>query len=282
MGHAYLDHWKKPSIIPGFGVAMGFTLFYLLCIVVIPLSGLFMQAATLSWQEFMHAALSPRVMHAYYVSFGVALLAAVINAIGGFLVAWVLVRYEFPAKKLLDAMIDLPFALPTAVAGVALTAMYAPNGWLGQYLEPIGIKVAFTPLGILVAMVFVGIPLVVRTVQPVLQDSDKEWEEAAACLGASRFQTFYKIMLPHLLPSLLTGFAMAFARALGEYGSVVFIAGNLPMVSEIVPLLIIVKLEQFDYAGATAVAVVMLAFSFMMLFAINGLQRWSGREMRRA
>ena len=271
----------KPSVLPGFKLALGFTLAYLLIIVLIPLSGLFFKTATLTWPQFWETITSDRVMHAYYISFGTSFLAAVINVIFGLLVTWMLVRYDFPLKKFFDAMVDLPFALPTAVAGIALTALYAPNGWIGKYFEPLGIKIAFTPLGILIALVFIGLPFVVRTVQPVLEDMEKELEEAAASLGANRWQTFTRIILPHILPALMTGFAMSFARALGEYGSVIFIAGNMPGVSEIVPLLIVVKLEQYDYAGATAIAVVMLIVSFIMLFAINMLQKWSQTRISR-
>jgi sulfate transport system permease protein len=273
-----LRRLKSPSIIPGFGVTLGFTLLYLLLIVLIPLSGLFFKAATVSWGEFFSTITAPRVLHAYKISFGISLLAALINVFFGLIVAWVLARYKFFGKRVVDAMVDLPFALPTAVAGIALTALYAPQGWLGQYLAPLGIKAAFTPLGILIALVFVGLPFVVRTVEPILQDMEKELEEAAASLGAGRLQTFYKIILPSIMPALLTGFAMAFARGLGEYGSVIFIAGNIPKVSEIVPLLIVIKLEQYDYAGATAIAVVMLVISFILLFIINWLQKWAANS----
>jgi sulfate/thiosulfate transport system permease protein len=266
---------KSPSIIPGFGVTIGFTLLYLTLIVIIPLSGLFFKAATVSFSEFFSTITSPRVLHSYKISFGISLIAALINSVFGLILAWVLARYHFFGKKFIDALVDLPFALPTAVAGIALTALYAPQGWIGQYLEPLGIKVAFTPLGILIALVFVGLPFVVRTVEPILQDMEKELEEAAASLGASRLQTFYKIILPSITPALLTGFAMSFARGLGEYGSVIFIAGNIPKVSEIVPLLIVIKLEQYDYAGATAIALVMLLSSFLLLFIINWLQKWA-------
>lgn len=266
---------KKPSVIPGFRLALGFTLIYLTLVVLIPLSGLFFKTATLTWEQFWHTVTDDRVMHAYLISFGMSLIAAVVNTFFGLIVAWVLVRYNFPFKKFFDAMVDLPFALPTAVAGIALTALYAPNGWVGKYLGLIGIKVAFTPLGILVALIFIGLPFIVRTVQPVLEDMDRELEEAAASLGATRWQTFKYVVLPYILPALMTGFAMAFARALGEYGSVIFIAGNMPGVSEIVPLLIVVKLEQYDYAGATAIALVMLVASFILLLTINLLQKWS-------
>ncbi len=267
--------FKSPSIIPGFGVTLGFTLAYLAIIVIIPLSGLFFKTATVSWEQFWHTITSDRVVHSYKISFGISLLAALINTFFGLILAWVLARYKFFGKKIIDAMVDLPFALPTAVAGIALTALYAPQGWVGQYLDPLGIKVAFTPLGILIALIFVGLPFVVRTVEPVLQDMEKELEEAAASLGANRFQTFWQIILPSILPALLTGFAMSFARGLGEYGSVIFIAGNIPKVSEIVPLLIVIKLEQYDYAGATAIASVMLVASFILLFIINWLQKWA-------
>ena len=277
-----LSSLKKPSNLPGFGLTLGFTLFYLALVVVFPLSGLFMRAATLSWDEFWQVVTSPRVLHSYQISFGLSLAAALVNTLFGFVLAWVLVRYRFPCKKLVDAIVDLPFALPTAVAGIALTALYAPQGWVGQYLEPLGIKAAFSPLGILIALLFVGLPFVVRTVEPVLQDLDKELEESASSLGASRWQTFWMVILPSVLPALMTGFAMAFARGLGEYGSVIFIAGNLPGVSEIVPLLIVIKLEQYDYAGATAIASVMLVISFILLFIINWLQKLSGNRVRRS
>ena len=277
-----MDLLKKPTIIPGFGITLGFTIAYLVIIVLVPLSGLFFKTASLTWDQFVHTVTAPRVMHAYYISFGCALLAALVNVFFGLVVAWILVRYTFPCKKILDAMVDLPFALPTAVAGIALTALYAPNGWIGRYLDPMGIKIAFTPYGIIIALVFVGLPFVVRTVQPVLEDMERELEEAAASLGATRMQTFRFVILPHILPALLTGFAMAFARALGEYGSVIFIAGNMPMKSEIIPLMIITKLEQYDYAGATAIAVVMLMISFVMLLTINYLQKWSQKRTMRA
>lgn len=268
---------KKPSVIPGFGLTMGFTLLYLLAIVVIPLGGLFVHASALSWEQFVLTTTSERVMMAYRNSFGIALAAALVNCVFGLILAWALIRYQFPGKKLIDGLVDLPIALPTAVAGIALTALYAPNGWIGKYLEPLGIKIAFTPLGILVALMFIGLPFVVRTVEPVLKDFERELEEAATSLGANRIQIFVKIIFPSIMPALLTGFAMAFARGLGEYGSVIFIAGNLPYVSEIVPLFIVIKLEQYDVAGATAIACVMLVASFIMLFIINWLQRWSRR-----
>ncbi len=270
-----LRRLKSPSIIPGFGITLGFTLAYLAIIVIIPLSGLFFKAATVSWAEFWNSISSQRVLHSYKISFGISLLAALINTFFGLILAWVLARYKFFGKRIIDAMVDLPFALPTAVAGIALAALYAPGGWIGQFFEPLGIKIAFTPLGILIALVFVGLPFVVRTVEPVLQDLEKELEEAAASLGANRLQTFWQIILPSILPALLTGFAMSFARGLGEYGSVIFIAGNIPKVSEIVPLLIVIKLEQYDYAGATAIASVMLIASFILLFIINWLQKWA-------
>jgi len=266
---------KVRRVLPGFGLSMGITISYLSLIVLVPLAAVFIKSASLGPVEFWHAATTPRVMASYRLSFGASLLAAAINVVFGLMLAWSLVRYNFPGRRIVDALVDLPFALPTAVAGIALTALYAPNGWLGQYLEPLGIKVAFTPLGVLVALIFIGVPFVVRTVQPVLEDLDVEFEEAAASLGASRLQTIRRVVLPMLAPALLTGFALAFARAVGEYGSVIFIAGNLPFVSEITPLLIITKLEQYDYAGATAIAVVMLTSAFVLLLAINGLQAWT-------
>jgi len=268
---------RQHSIIPGFGLAMGYSILYLSLIVLIPLTALFLNAASMSWSDFWGAVTSSRVLASYKLSLGASLAGAAINAVFGLLVAWVLVRYNFPGRRVVDALIDLPFALPTAVAGIALTTIYAPTGWIGRLLEPLGIKVAFTPLGIVIALTFIGLPFVVRTVQPVLQDLNKEVEEAAASLGASRFQIFRKVILPEIVPSLLTGFALAFARALGEYGSVVFIAGNMPMRTEITPLLIITKLEQYDYAGATAIAVVMLVISFVLLLVINLLQKWTAR-----
>lgn len=270
--------WRKPSVLPGFGLTMGFTIFYLSLLILIPLSGLFWKTASLSWGDFVEIVTSPRVVASYRLSFGAAFIAAIINAVFGFLVAWVLVRYRFPGKRLIDALVDLPFALPTAVAGIALTTLFVPNGWIGQYLEPLGIKVAFTPLGVVVALTFIGLPFVVRTLQPVLEDLEVEVEEAAVSLGANRWQTFAKVIFPAVLPALITGFALAFARAIGEYGSVIFIAGNMPMISEITPLLIITKLEQYNYAGATAIALVMMLISFLMLLAVNGLQAWSQRR----
>ena len=272
---------RPVRVIPGFGLSLGYTLAYLTLVILIPLAAVFMKASTLSFEQFWAVVSAPRVVASYKLSFGTSLIAALINAVFGLMLAWVLVRYTFPGKKLVDTLVDLPFALPTAVAGIALTAFYAKNGWLGQYLEPLGIKVAFTPLGILVALIFIGLPFVVRTVQPVLEDIDKELEEAAASLGAQRWQTFLWVILPIVLPALLTGFALAFARAVGEYGSVIFIAGNLPMVSEITPLMIISRLEQYDYAGATAIAVVMLVASFTLLLAINGLQAWTAKRTGR-
>ena len=273
-----LWQWRRPSVLPGFGLAMGYTVLYLSLIVLIPLSATFFKSATLGWSAFWATIIDPRVVASLRLSFGASLLAALINAVFGLLVAWVLVRYRFPARRILDALVDLPFALPTAVAGIALTAVYASNGWIGSLLVPLGIKVAFTPLGVVLALTFIGLPFVVRTVQPVLEDVEPEVEEAAATLGANRWQTFAKVILPAVSPALLTGFTLAFARAVGEYGSVIFIAGNMPMVSEIAPLLIIVKLEQYDYAGATSIAVVMLVISFLLLLLINLLQWWSGRK----
>jgi sulfate transport system permease protein len=266
---------RRPSVIPGFGLTLGFTLAYLGLIVLLPLAGLVAKTIGLSPAELWTIATAPRVVAAFKVSFGTALIAASVNVVFGLLVAWVLVRYRFPGHRLVDALVDLPFALPTAVAGIALTALYAGNGWVGSLLEPLGIKVAFTPLGIVVALTFIGLPFVVRTVQPVLQDLEVEHEEAAASLGAGRWQTFTRVIFPAILPALTTGFALAFARGVGEYGSVIFIAGNMPAVSEIVPLLIIIKLEQFDYAGATVLAVMMLLASFVLLLAINLLQHWT-------
>ena len=265
---------KRPSAIPGFGLALGFTLTYLSLIVLIPLAALVLKSATLGLAGFWEVVTGPRTLAALRLSFLTSLFAAAVNAVFGTIIAWALVRYRFPGRRLLDAFVDLPFALPTAVAGIALTALYAPNGWIGSWLEPLGIKVAYTPTGIAVALIFIGLPFVVRTVQPVLEDAEKELEEAATCLGATRWQTFSRVIFPSIAPALLTGFAMAFARAVGEYGSVIFIAGNMPMVSEITPLIIIGKLEQYDYAGATAVATVMLVISFILLLIINGLQGW--------
>ena len=274
--------FRKHTVLPGFNLALGFTVVYLSLIVLIPLSAAFVRTATLSWPEFWNIVTTPRVMASYRLTFGASFAAALVNAIFGLLVAWVLVRYRFPGKKLVDALVDLPFALPTAVAGIALTALYAGNGWIGQYFEALGIKIAFTPIGVFVALTFIGLPFVVRTVQPVLENIESELEEAAATLGANRLQTFSRVIFPALFPALATGFALAFARAIGEYGSVIFIAGNMPMISEITPLLIITKLEQYDYAGATALAVVMLVISFAMLLIINLLQWWSRRQSEKA
>ena len=265
-------------VLPGFNLTLGYTLFYLSIIVLIPLTALIVKTLSLTWDQFVGAVTAPRVMASYRLTFGASLIAACVNAVFGLLIAWVLVRYTFPAKKIVDALVDLPFALPTAVAGIALTALLAGNGWVGQYFEPWGIKLAFSPNGVVIALIFIGLPFVVRTVQPVLEDLEKELEEAAACLGASRLQTFIKVIFPAIFPALSTGFAMAFARAVGEYGSVIFIAGNMPMVSEITPLIIIGKLEQYDYAGATAVATVMLVISFVMLLVINALQGWQRKQ----
>ena len=265
-------------VLPGFKLTLGYTLFYLSLIVLIPLSALLFKTFTLTWVEFWAAVASPRVLASYRLTFGASFVAALVNVFFGLLLAWVLVRYSFPGKKIIDALVDLPFALPTAVAGISLTALLAGNGWIGQYLEPHGIQLAFNRNGIVIALIFIGLPFVVRTVQPVLEDAEKELEEAATCLGASRWQTFRYVIFPTIAPALLTGFAMAFARAIGEYGSVIFIAGNMPMISEITPLIIIGKLEQYDYAGATAVATVMLGISFVMLLVINGLQAWQRRR----
>lgn len=269
---------RRHSVLPGFNLTLGLTLLYLSLIVLLPLSAAFIKTSSLSGEAFLNAIWSPRVIASYKLSFGASFFGACVNGVFGLLVAWVLVRYEFPGRRIVDALVDLPFALPTAVAGVALTAVYASNGWVGKYLEPLGVKVAFTPIGVFVALTFIGLPFVVRTVQPVLEDLEKELEEAAACLGASRWQTFTKVILPAVTPALITGFALAFARALGEYGSVIFIAGNMPLVSEITPLIIITKLEQYDYAGATAVASMMLTVSFVLLLIINVLQAWARKR----
>jgi sulfate transport system permease protein len=267
---------KRHTVLPGFDLALGFALLYISLIVLIPLSAAFLKTFTLTWAQFIDATTTPRVLASYRLTFGASLAAALLNAVFGLVLAWVLVRYSFPFKRVVDALVDLPFALPTAVAGIALTAIWAENGSLGQYLP---FKVSFTPLGVWVALVFIGLPFVVRTVQPVLEELSRELEEAAATLGASRLQTFRQVLFPILMPALLTGFALAFARALGEYGSVIFIAGNLPGVSEITPLLIITKLEQYDYAGATAIAVVMLVAAFVLLLVVNLLQSWSRRRL---
>ncbi|MGE0455644.1 MAG: sulfate ABC transporter permease subunit CysT [Vicinamibacteria bacterium] len=269
---------KRHGVLPGFGLSLGYSLFYLCLVVLIPLSTLAFESASLGFGHFFDTVSSARVLASYRLSFGAAAVAAAVNALFGMIVAWVLARYAFPGRRLLDALVDLPFALPTAVAGIALTTLYAENGWLGRPLGALGVKAAFNPLGIGIALVFIGLPFVVRTLQPVIESLDAEVEEAAASLGASRVQTFARVILPALLPAWLTGFALAFARALGEYGSVVFIAGNMPMKTEIAPLLIMTKLEQYDYAGATAIAVVMLLASFLLLGAINLLQAWSGRR----
>jgi sulfate transport system permease protein len=265
-------------VLPGFGITLGYTVLYLSLVVLIPLAALAASTLSLTWDQFVGAVTAPRVLASYRLTFGASLLAACVNAVFGLLLAWVLVRYQFPGRKLVDALVDLPFALPTAVAGIALTALLAGNGWIGRFLEPHGIKVAFTPAGVVVALIFIGLPFVVRTVQPVLEDTERELEEAATSLGATPWQTFSRVVFPSIAPALLTGFAMAFARAIGEYGSVIFIAGNMPMVSEITPLVIIGKLEQYDYAGATAVASVMLVLSFALLLLINGLQAWQRRR----
>jgi sulfate transport system permease protein len=272
---------RRGHVLPGFRLSLGFTLVYLSLLVLIPLSAAFVKTFTLTWPQFWAAVASPRVVAAYKLSFGASLIAATINAVFGFIVAWVLVRYRFPGRRLIDALVDLPFALPTSVAGIALTAIYAPNGLIGSHLEPLGIKVAFTRLGVMIALVFIGLPFVVRTVQPVLEDLEIDKEEAAATLGAGRWATFTQVLFPSVRPALMTGFALAFARAVGEYGSVIFIAGNIPLVSEITPLIIITKLEQYDYAGATAVAVIMLVISFALLLLINYLQ-WRLSRFRSA
>ncbi|MBI1823307.1 MAG: sulfate ABC transporter permease subunit CysT, partial [Nitrospirae bacterium] len=269
--------FKKRNILPGFGLTIGFTLFYLCLIVLIPLSAIFFKTTSLSWSQFWLVVTAPRVLASYKITFGASLIAALINVFFGFLVAWVLVRYTFPFRRILDSLVDLPFALPTAVAGITLTTLFSAKGWIGQYLEPLGIKVTYAPLGIVIALTFIGLPFVVRTVQPILESLDYEIEEASASLGANRWQTFAKILFPQMFPALLTGFSMAFARAVGEYGSVIFISGNMPMRTEITPLLIITKLEQYDYAGATAIALVMLIASFCLLLIINLLQWWSNK-----
>jgi sulfate/thiosulfate transport system permease protein len=267
--------WKRHRVLPGFGLSLGFTMFYISILVILPLSMIFLNSVTVEWSKILGTISDPRVVASYRLSFGASLLAALINLVFGVLIAWVLVRYRFPGSRIIDGLVDLPFALPTAIAGIALTTLYAENGWIGQFL---GFKVAFTPIGIIIALTFIGLPFVVRTVQPVLQSLEKEIEEASACLGATRLQTFVRVILPELLPAALTGFALAFARSLGEYGSVIFIAGNMPMKTEITPLLIMTKLEQYDYAGATAIAAVMLIFAFIMLFIINLLQWWTNRK----
>jgi len=271
---------KQRSILPGFGLTLGYTVLYLSLVVLIPLSSLVVKTASLSWQEFVRIVSDQRAVASYKLTFGAALAGAAINALFGFIVAWTLVRYRFPGKRVVDAIVDLPFALPTAVSGIALTAVYAPTGWIGRFLSPLGIRSAFSPLGVTIALTFIGLPFVVRTLQPALEDLDAELEDAAASLGASRLQTFRRVILPMVLPALITGFSLAFARAVGEYGSVIFIAGNMPMKTEITSLLIVSKLEQFDYAGATAIATVMLLASFAILLAINLLQWWGTRRYR--
>ena len=280
MASLRLKKGRSRRVIPGFGIGMGFTVLYMSLVVLVPLSALLLNQTGLTWEQFWAVASDPRVLASYRISLGTAAAAALVNTFLGLLLAWVLVRYDFPGKSIWDAMIDLPFALPTAVAGVALTAIYSQNGWIGSLLEPLGIKVAFTPLGITLALMFIGIPFVVRTVQPVLQDAERDAEEAAATLGAGRWRTFRQVIFPGLVPPLLTGFALAFARGIGEYGSVVFISGNMPMKTEIAPLLIMSKLEQFDYAGATAVALLLLLISFLLLLGINLLQYWTRKTAR--
>ncbi|RWM23498.1 MAG: sulfate ABC transporter permease subunit CysT [Mesorhizobium sp.] len=270
--------FRQPSVIPGFGLTLGFSLAYLTLIILIPLSGLIWRSAALGWADFWAIATDRRTINALEISFGTAFIAAAVNVVFGTIVAWVLVRYNFPGRRIVDAMVDLPFALPTAVAGIALTTLYAPNGWLGSLLAPLGIKVAYTPLGIVIALIFIGLPFVVRTVQPIMEEIDKEVEEVAATLGANRFQTVARVLLPGLAPAIVTGFALAFARGVGEYGSVIFIAGNLPYKSEIAPLLIVIRLEEYNYAAATAIAAIMLALSFVMLLVINLVQTWSRKR----
>ncbi len=270
--------FRTPSVIPGFGLTLGFSLAYLTLIILIPLTALVWRTTSLGWTDFFAIATDRRTLRALEVSFGTALIAAGINVVFGTIVAWVLVRYNFPGRRVVDAMVDLPFALPTAVAGIALTTLYAPRGWIGSLLSPLGIKVAYTPLGIVIALIFIGLPFVVRTVQPIMEEIDKGVEEVAATLGASRFQTIWRVLFPGLAPAILTGFALAFARGVGEYGSVIFIAGNLPYVSEIAPLLIVIRLEEYDYAAATAIATIMLALSFVMLLFINLVQTWSRKR----
>jgi sulfate transport system permease protein len=272
---------RRRGVLPGFNLALGFTLVYLGAIVLLPLCALVIRSAALTVQQFWDVVTAPRLMASYRLSFGASFIAAAINTVCGLLLAWVLTRYRFPGRRIVDALVDLPFALPTAVAGIALTALYSNNGWIGRYLEPLGIKVAYTPVGVLIALVFIGLPFVVRTVQPVLEDLERELEEAAATLGATPWQVFSRVIFPVLLPALTTGFTLAFARAIGEYGSVIFIAGNMPMVSEITPLIIVTKLEQYDYTGAAAVATVMLLVSFSLILAINALQSWNRRRYTR-
>lgn len=277
-----MKNWRNPSILPGFGLTLGYTLFYLIIIILIPLAALVVRASSVGWNDFIALAFDSRTLHALGVSFGAALIAACINAVFGVATAWVLVRYDFPGRRIMDAVIDLPFALPTAVAGISLASLYAPKGMIGALFMPLGLKIAYTPIGIVVALVFVGLPFIVRTVQPVMEELDREVEEAAATLGATRFQTVTRVVLPLLVPAILTGFALAFARAVGEYGSVIFIAGNIPYLSEIAPLLIVIRLEEFNYSGATAIALIMLIISFIMLLIINLLQMWSRRRYSNA
>ena len=271
-------HWKQPSVIPGFGLTLGLSVAWLTLLILIPLAGLAFRSAALGWEGFFNLAMESRIRGALWVSFSTAFIAALVNVVFGTLVAWVLVRYRFPGRRVVDAIVDLPFAVPTAVAGIALTALYAPNGWIGSYFKLIGVKIAYTPIGITIALIAVGLPFVVRTVQPVMEEISREVEEAAATLGANRFQTVFRVLLPGLLPAILTGFALALARGIGEYGSVIFIAGNIPYVSEIAPLLIVIRLEEYDYPAATAIACIMLIISFIMLFFINAIQAWSRRR----
>ena len=271
--------FRQPSIIPGFGLTLGFSLVYLTLIILIPLAGLVWRSAALGWNDFWSIATDYRTLHSLQISFGTALIAALVNVVFGTVVAWVLVRYQFPGRRIVDAMVDLPFALPTAVAGIALTALYAPNGWIGRFFEPLGIKIAYTPIGITVALIFIGLPFIVRSVEPVLADARRDVEEAALSLGARPWQVFVRVILPLILPALLTGYALALARGIGEYGSVIFIAGNMPFKSEIAPLLIVTELEQFEYPAATAIATVILLASFAMLFVINAIQAWSRRKV---
>jgi sulfate/thiosulfate transport system permease protein len=271
---------KQRSVLPGFGLTLGYTVFYLSLIVLLPLAAVFTRVSQLTWERFWATISDPRVVASYKLTFGASLIGAIINAVFGFIVAWCLVRYRFPLKRVIDAIVDLPFALPTAVSGIALTAIYSKNGWIGQFLEPLGIKAAFSPLGVTIALTFIGLPFVVRTLQPAIEDLDAEVEEAATSLGASRLQVLWRVILPSLFPALLTGFTLSFARALGEYGSVIFIAGNMPMKTEITTLLIVTKLEQYDYLGATAIAATMLVVSFALLLLINLLQHWSSRRIR--
>ena len=271
--------FRQPSILPGFGLTLGFSTFFLCALVLIPLTALIVKTASMGWRDFMHVLLDPRVLASFRLSFGASLLAAAINSVFGFIIAWTLVRYEFPGRKFIDALIDMPFALPTAVSGIALTAVFAQNGWIGQYLAPLGIQVAYTWIGVVVALTLIGLPFIVRSVQPALLEVQRDLEDAAETLGAGRFTIFRRIILPTVMPALLTGFTMAFARGVGEYGSVIFIAGNLPMKTEIAPLLIVIKLEQFDYVGAAAIGFMMLVISFVMLLSINLLQTWGRRRL---